>query len=297
MEGFSIKTLAAIEGGKYLNVQTMLDRKLQVVGLKLQDMLSSLLQGAIIEQAADSLISKSFGETWFNQQDGTPGLRIEKASTAISNLYVSRIYFKSHLVTSGLIITLSDGVNSESFPVNALADEEVSIEVNFLTTQRKIDITYSSTDAPSDGVAPYTQNIGEYDCFDYRDCNYCCGHRYLKIHGLSFTSAETSSYYGIRADVLLVCDKSKMVCLIVPQNKTLILQMTQIEILKEWIATERFNFLAINSKEWAKEKIIELVDSIDNLWIGNGEGIKNLLISTEKKCFNCTGYGYTELIP
>lgn len=296
--GFSIKTLAQIEGGKYLTVQAMLNRKLTVVGLELSDMLSSLLQGVVIEQAADFLISKSFCEDYFAQQDGTPGLRIEKGMTALSKLYVPRFYFKSHVAVTDLVVTISDAERSETFEVTANADEEVVIECNFLSSQRKIDITYTSSNTPSDsGVAPYTQNIGEYHTFDYSDCDSCCGHRYLKIHGLDFNGSEKSVYYGIRADIELICDKEKMVCLIAPQNKSLIFKMTIIQVLKEWIASDRFNFLAMNSKEWAKEQIAILQSEIADLWFGNGDGIKNLLVNTEKKCFKCTSYEYKELIP
>lgn len=296
--GFSIKSLSQIEGGKYLTVQAMLNRKLTVVGLQLSDMLSSLLEDVYIEQAADFLISKSFCEDYFYQEDGSPGLRIEKGMTALSLLYVPRIYFKSHIAVSNLVITVSDSSRSEIFTIDALADEEVTIEVNFLSSQRKIDITYSSTDDVSSlGVAPYTQSIGEYHVFDYADCDSCCGHRYLKIHGLDFNGSEKSVYYGIRADIELVCNKEKMVCLIAPQNKTLIFKLTIIEVLKEWIASDRFNFLAMNSKDWAKEQITILNNEIAELWFGNGPGIRNLLMNTEKKCFKCTGYEYKELIP
>ena len=260
--------------------------------------MSATLQGVFIEQAVDSLISKSFDDEYFDQEDGTPGLRIAKSPTALSNLYIPRIYFKSHTAVYDLVITISDASHSETFTIDAESDEEVTIETNFTSYQRKVDITYTSNADPSDsGVSPYTCPINEYHIYAHRSCNPCAGHRYLIVHGLNFSGSETSSYYGIRADIELICDKAKMVCLIAPQNKSIIFNMLQIEVLQEWIASDRFNFLAMNSKEWAADRIVQLQNELELIWFGASNGIVNLLQSSEKKCFKCTGYEQAESLP
>ena len=297
LEGISFKSISSIESGKYVTFQNMVDAKMRLVGAKLLDRLSTLLGDVYVEQSMDSMISKNFGETYFSQQDGTPGLRIEKRPTSLSKIYIPRIYFKSHLAID-TTITLSDGVNSESFDVSAGVDEEVTIETRFYSTQLRVDVTYTSTNGPSDdGVSPFTENISPFDAYYYDGCNSCCGNRNLMIHGLDFTGAEKSVYYGVRADIELICDKEKMICLIAMQNKTIFLYGLGVETLKEWIATDRFNFLAMSSKEWAKEKVIEWANEFERLWFANAQGIKNVLMSKEPKCFTCNGYKYKEIIP
>lgn len=297
MEGFSIKSLSLIEGGKYLTVQAMIDRKLDVVGQKLVDTISGLLKDVYVETAVESLVSKSFCADYEAQQDGNPGLVIYKFPSSYGKLFVPYLYFKSHTAVTDLHITVTDGVTSQVFEVTAAADEEVSIECGFYTTQRKITITYSSSDSPSDqGVSPYTSDISSWWEYDYNcSCN-PCGCRYMKIRGLDFDGDEKSKYYGLRADVQLLCDKEKMICLIAPTNKTLILNMLAIEVLNEYLATDRMNFLAIN-KEWAKAKIAELYDRVENHWIINGDAIRNLIIHSDKKCFTCNGPRYVESVP
>lgn len=303
--GFSIKTLSAIEGGKYLTVQSMLNAKLRIVGQELSEGIGGLLSEIYIENSVDALISKNFGNEYFEQADGTPGLVIEKYPTALSNLFVPNIYFKSYIAVQGLVITVTDGFSPQAFTVDAEAGQEVSVEVNYSTSQKKITITCDSSILPSSaGVAPYTSDIAIQSdfCFDDRllgcntDCD-PCGHRYLKIHGLDFAGAEKTVYYGIRADVQLVCDREKMVCLMAPQNKTLILYSTAVKVLDEIIMGERFNFFAMASKDLARELKAELEGKIADLWFTNGPGIKNLLVNSEKKCFKCTGLQYYERVP
>jgi hypothetical protein len=300
-EGFSVKSLSLIEGGKYLTVQAMLNAKLRIAGEKITEVLGGMLGDVYIEDSVDSLISKNFDDLFFDQQDGIPGLRIEKYPTALSYIFIPFIYFKSDIDVNGLVITISDGFNLVQYSVDALAGEEVSIQVDYSTGQQSVDITYNSSIEPSSqGVAPYKSNISVYRKYENRDCGKCsnvCGHRYLKIHGLDFNGVEQTSYYGIRADIQLRCDREKMVCLIAPNNKTLIFYYAVIEILNELIAGDRFNFLAMNSKEWAKEKKVEIENKIAELWDINGPGIKNLLTHSEKKCFKCTGTQYYERVP
>lgn len=302
IEGFSVKSLSLIEGGKYLTTQALVDRKMSVAGQKILDMISGLISGIYVEAAVDSIVSKSFDDEYYGQQDGNPGLRIEKYPTSFSKLYLTNLYFKSHTAVQQLQITVTDGFNPQVFTIDAAADEEVVIEVNYSTLQRRIDVTYSSDAGPSDtGVSPYYSDISFWNNWDLytRDCTGCnpCAHRYLRVRGIDFGGQEKSTYYGIRADVSLNCDKEKMICLIAPQYKTMFLYALAIEILNEWAASDRFNFLAMGSKDWAKEKKAEFENKVDYLWSINSEAIKNLIVHSEKNCFTCTGYQYYERIP
>lgn len=299
LEGISLKSISNIEGGKYVTAQALVDAKLRVVGNKLIDILSELIQDISVNTAADGLISKSFGDRFFDAQPGTPGLIIEKYPTAFSSLYLTNIYFKSETAVQNLSLLISDGVNSETVTVTASAGEEVEIPVNFSSKQNRITITYTSASGPSDNlVAPHTQDISCYSVFELRAiCHGDCGHRYIRVFGQDFSGNKSSNYYGVRADVHLICDREKMVCLLIHQYKTAVLYMLGAEISREWVASDRFNFLAMNSKEWAQGKAQEWEQKAIGVFAANSDGIRNLLLHTEKKCFNCNTYQYHEPVP
>ena len=67
------------------------------------------------------------------------------------------------------------------------------------------------------------------------------------------------------------------------------------EILKEWYSSDRINYLAINSKEWAKEKAVEWENKGNEILFNNSQGIRRYIESKQRECFICNqlNYGYT----
>ena len=289
--------MASIETGKWLNAQNMLNQIMRIVGQEAQERIREILGDAIVEDSVESIFAKNFCDQYWDQQDGTPGILYEKRQTALSNLFLSTFYFKSHIAVSGLVITITDGVQSETHTITAEADEEVAVAVNFQTTQNYIRITYSSTAGVSDdGVSPYRGSISGRMVHSCSKCDNT-GTNYLMVSGIDFSGNESSEYYGIKADVQLVCNTEKMVCLIARKYPMIFKYMAGVKVAREWAYSDRMNFLALSSKDDAKELAMHFDAMQKQLWFDNGAAISRLLRSAEAKCFTCTGVQYSENLP
>lgn len=293
LDGISLKSLSSVEGGKYLSAQRMINEKLQIVGSKMKEKLGMLLGDTIIEQSVQSIIPIQFSEDVLTGAYGTPGLRIEKKPTTLTNLYVPRFYFKSQTAVEDLEVTISDGNQSVVHLVTADANEEVAIECNFSSSNLVVSITYDAAN-PSQTVEPYTGNISPYTtygCDGCIDCGGCngLGNFYLKMVSIDFDGEERSKYYGLRADVQMTCDVEKMICIMAPKNTWIFKYMVGVEVALESIATDRMNFFAINSKDWWKEAAQRWQWEADRLFDQNGPSILKMLQKSDSQCFTCTG--------
>lgn len=301
LEGMSLKTISNIEAGKYVTAQRLIDSKLILIMEKMKVDFAEFLFGDMVEDSIDSVISKNFGEDYETGEAGSAGLLIEKLPTSLSSLFIPRFYFKSHTAAVNLPITVSDASRTETFLVSANADEEVAIAINWYSNQNSVSIKFDdSTFGPSQElISPYNGAISPFHAWYYDGCTKCCagGSRYIQISGIDYDGSEISNYRGIRVDASVICDTDKMVCLIAHKMKVPILYKIGIEVLNEWAATDRLDFLAISSREWAEQKKSEWFDTVERSQFNNGKGIRKLLMKHEQQCFICNGVSYQYSTP
>jgi hypothetical protein len=80
----------------------------------------------------------------------------------------------------------------------------------------------------------------------------------MKATGIDFDGTEINDLRGIRIDAVLMCDTDKILCLVRDRIKMPIYYLVIAEVMKEWLATDRVNFLSMNSEEWVKSQITQL---------------------------------------
>lgn len=292
LEGISLKSLSNIVGAEKLTAQKLVDEKTQLIGELLKSGPSKYLFQSVVDHSVDSLISKDFKKDGQLESEAiTRGLRLEKKRGKLTVLKVDRIYFKSATAVTALEITVTDGVNPKVYELTAEANEEIEIEANYSTNGLQIDITYDS-----ETVEPYTGTVCPYNTFVDSDCIGCGGCKSLKIRAIE-GDGLVLNYRGIRVDASVMCDREKMVCLIANDQKLPIMYLVGAEILKEWIGSDRINYITINSKEWAEKKIVEWEQKGWELLHENSQGIIKYLKQAEPKCFICQGFKYGFNIP
>lgn len=287
LQGISLKKLANITGAENLIAQDLIDEKTQLVFKAMESTGSDFFAGQVMH-SIDSIIGRDFSESIMAGASSIRGAQVEKKRTTLSKLYIERIYFKSATAVEDLVITISDGFNSVTKTIDAGANEEVLIELDYSTSGNKVNITYENSD-----VTPYTGDITPWNTYKYDGC-VNCGCDGLRVMGRDEDS-YLSSWRGIKVDASVRCDRSKMVCLIAKFQPVAFLYLIGSELMKEAAASDRVNFLTINNKEQAKE----LSDEFSRIGYGmladNKIGISEYLQKSESKCFTCNSitYGYS----
>ena len=289
LEVISLKGLSNIVGADKLTAQALVNEKTTLVGELLKANPSLMLMGDAVEHSVDSIVCKDFKDQSVAGLDSKRGIRVEKKRGYMTSLVVERFYFKSATEVTNLEITITDGVNSDVHEVTAAANKEVVIEANFHTQNTWVEITYQSVE-----VEPYIGSLCPYNNFVESDCHGCTGSKSIKVRSIEGENLLIQ-YRGIKVDASVQCDRDKMICLIAEHQKAAFLYLVGAEILKEWATTDRLNFLAVASKEIAKEKAIEFEAKGNELLFANAQGIKKYLEGKQKECFICNSvkYGYT----
>jgi ribosomal protein S13 len=288
LEGVSLKSVANIAMGDATTAQQLINEKTELVFRMLEEEVYSFLFNETVEHSVESIVSRSFGLDSFHGYDGTRGLRVYAKRGQLTKLHIERLYLLSASDVDDLVITIDDNLNPITKTVNLEAGIELVVELNYSTTSHEVDITYQS-----EAFEPHEGSISPWDRFYFNGCN-SCGCKGIRMVGLEHDD-EISAYRGIRADVSLQCDRSKMVCLIAQRSKLAILYLVGAEVMKEAASTDRVNFLSINGKENAVAKAQEWEAKALGILQGNSQGISNYLRQAQSDCFICnnTKYGYS----
>lgn len=109
-------------------------------------------------------------------------------------------------------------------------------------------------------------------------------------------SSECSEAYGLGADVGLACSISELMCKVLPYAKQAILYALGAQILAEMQASERLNYFAVASKEWAAEKAVEWQSRADLFF---AQAVRTLIPSLgqmDQKCITCQRQGKPRLM-
>jgi|GEM_PF-3728780 len=289
LPGVSLKYMALSESGKYITAKNLVAQKARIAAQLMIAEMNSLMLSNRITTALETINCPFFSdEVIFGA--GSPGLQITKIQTQLSKLYLPRFYFKSSSDVVGLVITVSDGVSPVEFTVSSLAGEEKVIEAQYTSNQNKITITY-----PSEGVEAYGGSLGNLCNHCCNGCSDDCGSYYLEVKGIDQAGDVAATYFGIRADIELICDTEKMFCNTLEQNKVIFLYATGEQIMKEASLTDRVNFLALGAKEMFAGLAIEFGAKWRQLFMDTTQSTENYLRQLESGCFNCTSFqnGYS----
>lgn len=287
LEGMNVKNIASFTTGNAINAQALLNEKLKLVFLDLKNNFSRVLYDNVVGHSVDSLICPDFDDKTIEGNVQRRGIEVERKRGQLTKLFIERIYVKSATSVNGVVVTVTDGVNQETYNIDLTADLETLIELNYSTTGKKITIYFENAD-----VVPYVGSVKPYDDFCEYDCN-GCGCEGLRVRAVAGNSYLTS-FRGIRVDASLQCDTEKMTCLIAQRMSLTVLYMLGIQLLNEWESSDRLNFLTVNNKEWAAAKKNEWQQKVNEDIYQNSQGIQEYLRRAESKCFICNNvkYGY-----
>lgn len=230
---------------------------------------------------AESLRSCDFSGT---KTANTPSVTVTRNNykSPLSNLVLNRIIVKLGQDYTGDLQVLDGGQVVETISISATADTDLIIDGLAVIVEGDLSVRINSA-----GLEPYTAyRYGQ--AWDAA-VGSCC----LRPWDSPFL--QMTDGYGIVADVSVVCSDEKLLCRLLYPLKDAILYRTGIEILNEWLATDRVNFLAVNGQEWAENKKTEWAQAYNaKLSFALSSAALKTLQKIDPVCFDCGGnkFGY-----
>lgn len=285
LPGLNVVNLAAVAGP---HAQSAIDM-VKDANRKAFNRLSSDLQSHLLtawgNKAIEAVANLKYADDFNDADPGTVGMRIKWTRTAMSRLRINRLYFKSESAVTNLVITITDGITSTTKTISGGAGDEIDIDMDYASTKGSIAVTFDNSLA-----MPYKGNLTGHSNLACSSCTQ--GAKRIAFYGIDATGNNTSTTYGLLADVSLECDFDRAVCMAMHTLRIEMMYLIGHILLEEFIATQRINWIAISSKEWAQEKSAEWENRYVYKLKENSRTITNYLQQIDPTCLICKTITY-----
>lgn len=207
------------------------------------------------------------------------GIRIDLDETTLSRIQINRVRILFN-DAGAENITITDGVNTETYAVTLVAGEEQDVEINYSCVRRRVYITMDKALHPAKGDV----KMDYYPDYDP-----------LAVRG--YNGDLTSSHYGIQADISVICSMDEVACLLKEFLGHAVLYRFGIEAAREAIDTDRINFFTLTNRDG----IVELLESYqldyENEMKQIARSIPKLMRKLDNTCIDCNQNKYLERVP
>tara|TARA_Y100000361_G_C11162000_1_gene348094 strand:+ start:25350 stop:26285 length:936 start_codon:yes stop_codon:yes gene_type:complete len=286
LEGINIKTAAQIADNRYQSgIDLIAKKKDFAVKAIVNDIRSQFLPYFRTNSIVDELKVGTYKDTTLTPSPFARGIQIKTRNSKLLKIRVSTIEIRLADFNYTGILDIIDGTNKTSYDFETDNEGVALIEVNYLSSENEIQVVIEDP------------NIKPIDAYVKKGCN-CYTRRSEFLHATGYKDGDkASSTFGLSVQFLAECDNEKLICLISNQLGFPILYKTGIEIVKEWIASDRLNPVTIiddGTEEFLLENFENEYKKQLNLLI---ETLPKLMNHLDDVCVVCVGNHYVEAIP
>ena len=283
--GFSFTKADAIANTDWATGIEMIDRKIIVA---IAYVANELKRYAMPYFKLNSVIAHYLGGefddnlTYHTAIAADRGLRIDIKESTLSQIVINKVTVLSNL--GGVFnVVVTDGEETEDYEVTLVAQEEQDVEINYFCNRKRVYITIDNTLLqPAEGKVNMDCCSGNYDILD--------------VHGWT-GSALSSSHFGIRADVTIICNPGDLFCLMKDYLANAVLYRFGIEMANEDLETDRINFFTLTSRDGILELLERYKEDYDLAMKDIARTMPVLLRKLDDYCIDCNQDKYIESIP
>lgn len=286
LEGINVKTAAQIADSRYQSGLDLIKKKKDfAVKAIVNDIRAHFLPYYRTNTVVDELKIGKYKSTTMTQSPLQRGLEVKTRNSNLLKIRVQTIEIRILETNYQGTVKILDGLDVTSYDYETDANGQASLLVDYLSSTNHVKIVIED-----DQITPFDAYIKEgCNCYSRRS-------EFLKATGVKNGSSATSSF-GLSVQTLAECDNESLICLLSNQLGFPILYKTGIEIVKEWIASDRLNpvtiiddgteeFLLDNFEREYKKQLNLLTTSLSKV-----------LNNIDEICVVCAGNHYAEGIP
>lgn len=279
--GITLKSAAAIANDEQRNGFNLLKDKIrlahQIIFHKFPHILSGSFKFNAFIESAEVI---NFGTTTNTPEAAERGLVVRRWRSDLAKIFIEKLYIK--VAESGIAyVKIKDGDHEEILEVSLLAGITNEVDVKYKCVNECVYITFDQAD-----FTTYSCQIVDEGCSTCGTSGY--KKRDLEIRGWD-GSSETYNCFGMGVLANVQCYEEAIICQLLPRMAFMIWYQSGIEILDEYVNTDRVNAIATFTKDKALIKIEELRIKLAEEENDFKKSINQFIKNTTGECFSCEG--------
>jgi len=238
-----------------------------------------------INSIIDELSIGKFKNTTLTPSPFNRGVQIKTRSSRLLRIQIQNIEVKIVETFLTSFVKIIDGLDENIIEFTTDAEGKAKIDVNFISKTNEVFVVIEDP-----LITPFDGQLKN-------GCS-CYSKSSEFLIGKGYKDGQTaSSTFGLSVQSLAVCDQEQFVCLLAPRLGFAILYKTGIEIVKEWIASDRLNPVTMID-DGIEEFLLEEFESQYNKQIKLLiESLPDFMSRLDEICVVCSGNHYVEAVP
>jgi len=234
LNGINLKTAANIVDSRFVSGLDLLKAKKEFATKAVQqDLSGAILPFFRVNSIIDEIEVGNFKTNFLSSVALTRGIKIKARKSRLLRLRIKTIEIRIEEVNFDHSVEIIDGNTSTSFPFTTDANGFAKINVEYLSETDEVFLVMDNAT-----IKPLDASL-KTGCSCYSKST-----EFLNAWGWNGSTTSTSTF-GLKAEVLAECNNEKLYCLLGGKMGFAILYKTGIEIVKEWIASDRLNPVTI----------------------------------------------------
>ena len=286
LEGINLKTAAQIADVRYQSGLDLISKKKDfAIKAISNDIQAAFLPYFRINSIIDELSIGKFKNTTLTPSPFNRGVQIKTRSSRLLRIQIQNIEVKIVETFLTSFVKIIDGLDENIIEFTTDAEGKAKIDVNFISKTNEVFVVIEDP-----LITPFDGQLKN-------GCS-CYSKSSEFLIGKGYKDGQTaSSTFGLSVQSLAVCDQEQFVCLLAPRLGFAILYKTGIEIVKEWIASDRLNPVTMID-DGIEEFLLEEFESQYNKQIKLLiESLPDFMSRLDEICVVCSGNHYVEAVP
>lgn len=272
----------------YNFLESLVSRSMTLMQSELADILRGSMKWLPITEANE--VGRWDAEEYIASENVNKGVEICIRNSALSEIRVHRLRLLTNTTINGKQISIKSNGVVTNYSVDLVAGEVATLDIN-ATFEDSIWVYWNTSD-----IAP---NDSDYDRSTCKNC----GERrakalYLKnaiVRGKTDGDTQTNKSYGISVDFSVECSELRALCKLKNKLGQIALYRAGIEFMKEWIASDRLNTVALLRRDYAEDMLDPEIDhsfvseyrKLTTVFANNSA---NMLKRMDGSCFQCRNF-------
>lgn len=286
LEGINLKTASDIADVRYTSGLDLISKKLSFAQKAVvNDIQAALLPYFRVNTLIEELKIGHFKTTYSTPSPNERGVKFKTRNSRLMKIRIKKIEIELQEANTTSIVSIKDGIDQTDFEFTTDANGKAVLSPEYFSKTNEVFVVI----ADGNVTPKHTQIKPGCNCYNKTS-------EFLIGWGWN-NGSQASSTFGLVVQALAECDNEEIVCLMSSKLGFPILYKTGIEIVKEWIVSDRLNPVTIID-DGTEEFLLEEFESQYKKQLKTlVESVPRFMSTIDEVCVVCNQSKYYESTP